>query len=68
VVIAITPACLVLQCSSRKDFNMMPYSYINGTPISMYFLMALAGFVFANLIALIKRRAFNLRVRDVGTA
>ncbi|MDR0883748.1 MAG: prolipoprotein diacylglyceryl transferase [Oscillospiraceae bacterium] len=44
---------------------MMPFVYLNGTPMSMYFLMGLAGFLFAFIIALAKRRAFQLRVWDI---
>jgi len=43
---------------------MMPFVYLNGTPISMYFLMGVSGFLFAVFIALVKRKTFGLRVRD----
>jgi len=44
---------------------MMPFIYLNGQPLSMYFLMGLSGLLFAEIIALVKRKAFGLRVRDI---
>jgi len=44
---------------------MPQFIYVRGEPVSMYFLMGLAGLLFATTIALIKRKAFSLRVRDI---
>ena len=44
---------------------MQPYVYIYGQPFPMYALMALFGIVFAVIIALVKRKAFGLRTRDI---
>jgi len=41
------------------------FIYLNDTPISLYFLFGLSGFLFATIIALIKRKAFDLRKRDI---
>lgn len=44
---------------------MLPIIHLDGNPFPMYGLMAIAGGVFAGVVALVKRRAFSLRVRDV---
>jgi len=44
---------------------MLPLVYFRGTPMPMYFLMGLAGFVFAFVLLVLKRRAFALSVRDI---
>jgi len=44
---------------------MLPFIYIDGYPFAMYSLMALFGIVFVVVLALIKRKAFDLRKRDI---
>lgn len=44
---------------------MLPFVYIDGNPFPMYAVMAIFGIVFAVIIALVKRKAFDLRKRDV---
>jgi len=43
----------------------MRYLYFDDTPIPMYLLMGLAGYMAAMLIVLIKRRTFTLHIREV---
>ena len=44
---------------------MLPYVMIDGAPVSTYFLMGLSGYLAAIILVLMKRRAFDLRKRDV---
>ena len=43
----------------------MPYVYLRDEPISTFFLLGLSGLLFAEVIALLKRKSFGLRVRDI---
>jgi len=49
----------------KKGNHMMPFVNIGGTPLSMYFVMGLSGFLFAIFIGLMKCRAFNLHAWDI---
>ena len=44
---------------------MMPIIYIDGAPVSMYFLMGLLGCLVSIILLHIKRRSFNLSRRDI---
>ena len=44
---------------------MMRYIYIGGEPVPTYFITALSGIIFAEIIALVKSKVFGLRVRDI---
>ena len=44
---------------------MLPFIYIDDYPFAMYYLMALFGILFVIIVGLIKRKAFDLRKRDI---